>query len=133
MKPCWRRRHWAGRDGGLRPFGWQSSVGSAQREYEKAWDYIERQLTLIGLIGVQTVVQTGQNTGQFESLDGRIWEWNVQIAESGIPLLYDVLIGVEWEGPAVWAGGVPDADDGPDCFGGCRTDGSRRRCCAGRW
>lgn len=68
------------------------------QEYEKAWDYIERQLTLIDLIGVQTVVQTGQNTGQFESLDGRIWEWNVQIAESGIPLLYDVLIGVEWEG-----------------------------------
>lgn len=67
------------------------------QEYEKAWDYIERQLTLIDLVGVQAMQQRGQTGGQFESLDGRIWHWNVQIAETGITSLYDVVMRLEWE------------------------------------
>lgn len=68
------------------------------QEYEKAWDYIERQLTLIDLVGVEAMLQSGQSGGQFESLDGRIWRWNVQISETGITSLYDVVVRVEWDG-----------------------------------
>ena len=66
------------------------------QEYEKAWDYIERQLTLIELVGVDTFRQSGQTGGQFESLDGRLWQWNVKITQSGITSLYEVVIDVEW-------------------------------------
>ena len=67
------------------------------QEYEKAWDYIERQLTLIDLVGVQAFQQSGQTGGRFESLDGRIWHWNVEISQTGITSLYDVVIQLEWE------------------------------------
>jgi hypothetical protein len=67
------------------------------QEYEKAWDYIERQLTLVDMVGVQAMQQRGQSGGQFESLDGRIWHWTVQINETGITALYDVVIQLQWE------------------------------------
>lgn len=67
------------------------------QEYEKAWDYIERQLTLIDLVGVEAMRQSGQTGGQFESLDGRIWRWSVEILDTGITSLYDVIIRVEWD------------------------------------
>lgn len=67
------------------------------QEYEKAWDYIERQLTLIELVGVQAIQQAGQTGGQFESLDGRIWHWDVQIIETGITSLYEVVIRLQWD------------------------------------
>lgn len=68
------------------------------QEHEKAWDYIERQLTLIDLVGVEAMRQSGQNGGQFESLDGRIWRWSVQITDTGITSLYDVVVRVDWDG-----------------------------------
>lgn len=67
------------------------------QEYEKAWDYVERQLVLIDMAGVDTLRQSGQTSGQFVSQDGRQWRWNVQIAESGITALYDVTLSMEWE------------------------------------
>jgi hypothetical protein len=69
------------------------------QETEKAWDYIERQLVLIDIAGVDSVKKSGQKSGQFKSLDGRFWRWTVQIDDSAITALYDVTIGVEWEGP----------------------------------
>ena len=68
------------------------------QEYEKAWDYIERQLVLIDIAGVDVFRQSGQTGGQFESLDGRTWRWNVDVLESEITSLYDVAIRVEWDG-----------------------------------
>lgn len=68
------------------------------QESEKAWDYIERQLALIDMVGVDTLQKSGQKGGQFESLDGRVWRWTVEVSESEITSLYDVAIRVEWEG-----------------------------------
>ncbi len=67
------------------------------QEAEKAWDYIERQLVLIDMVGVDSLKKSGQKSGQFKSLDGRLWQWTVQIDDSTITSLYDVTIGVEWE------------------------------------
>ncbi len=68
------------------------------QEYEKAWDYIERQLVLIDMIGADAFLKSGKTGGQFESLDGRTWRWNVAIVQSPITSLYEVSIIVEWEG-----------------------------------
>jgi len=68
------------------------------QESEKAWDYIERQLVLIDMVGVDALQKSGQKGGQFESLDGRIWRWTVEVVESEMTALYDVTIAVEWEG-----------------------------------
>lgn len=68
------------------------------QEYEKAWDYIERQLVLIDIAGVDVFRQSAQTGGQFESLDGRTWRWNVDVLDTEITSLYDVAIRVEWEG-----------------------------------
>ena len=68
------------------------------QEYEKAWDYVERQITLIDMAGVEVFRQSGQTGGQFESLDGRVWRWTVDIRDTGITSLYDVGMRVEWDG-----------------------------------
>lgn len=68
------------------------------QEYEKAWDYIERQLALIDTAGVDAMRQSGQTSGFFTSQDGRQWRWTAQIAEAGIASLYDVTLSVEWDG-----------------------------------
>jgi len=68
------------------------------QEYEKAWDYIERQLVLIDMAGVDTLRQSGQTSGFFTSQDGRQWRWTAQIAETGIAALYDVTLSMEWDG-----------------------------------
>ncbi len=68
------------------------------QEHEKAWDYIERQLVLIDMAGVDALRQSGQTSGFFTSQDGRQWRWSAQIAETGITALYDVTLSMEWDG-----------------------------------
>lgn len=68
------------------------------QEYEKAWDYIERQLVLIDTAGVDVLRQSGQTTGFFTSQNGRSWRWTAQIAETDITSLYDVTLTMEWDG-----------------------------------
>jgi hypothetical protein len=68
----------------------------ANQEYEKAWDYLDRQLVLIDTAGVEVLVEGGAASGQFESFDGRIWRWTAQAEESELFGLYDVVVQVEW-------------------------------------
>jgi hypothetical protein len=67
------------------------------QESEKAWDYVERQFTLIDMAGVEAFRLSGQSGGQFESLDGRLWRWTVMISDTGITSLYDVAIRIDWD------------------------------------
>lgn len=67
------------------------------QESEKAWDYVERQFTLIDMAGVEVFRQSGQSSGQFESLDGRLWRWTAEISDTGITSLYDVAIRIDWD------------------------------------
>jgi hypothetical protein len=66
------------------------------QEYEKAWDYLDRQLVLIDTAGVDILSEGSSASGQFESFDGRAWQWTAQAEESDIVGLYDVVVQVEW-------------------------------------
>lgn len=66
------------------------------QEYEKAWDYLDRQLVLIDTAGVDVLSEGTSETGQFESFDGRLWQWTAQAEESDIIGLYDVIVQVDW-------------------------------------
>ncbi|MHC4949624.1 MAG: type IV pilus modification PilV family protein [Planctomycetota bacterium] len=66
------------------------------QEYEKAWDYMDRQLVLIDTAGVEVLTEGTSKSGQFESFDGRIWRWTAQAEETELVGLYDVSMQVEW-------------------------------------
>ncbi len=66
------------------------------QEYEKAWDYLDRQLVLIDTAGVDVFSEGASASGQFESYDGRNWQWRAQAEESELSGLYDVVVQVEW-------------------------------------
>ncbi len=66
------------------------------QEYEKAWDYMDRQLVLIDTAGVEILTEGTSASGQFESFDGRIWQWSAQAEESELAGLYDVIVQLEW-------------------------------------
>lgn len=66
------------------------------QEYEKAWDYLDRQLVLIDTTGVEVLAEGTTASGEFESFDGRMWHWTAQAEESELVGLYDVVVQVEW-------------------------------------
>ena len=66
------------------------------QEYEKAWDYLNRQLTLIDETGSDVLKQSGQLSGLFDSADGRKWKWTALIEKTEIANLYDVTVRMEW-------------------------------------
>lgn len=66
------------------------------QEYEKAWDYLNRQLVLIDTAGVDVLVQGASTSGQFESFDGRLWQWTAQAQATELTDLYDVVVRLEW-------------------------------------
>ncbi len=66
------------------------------QEYEKAWDYLDRQLVLIDTAGVEVLAKGASASGQFESFDGRTWRWAAQAEETELLGLYDVIVQVEW-------------------------------------
>ncbi|HOK95493.1 MAG TPA: hypothetical protein PK052_05795 [Anaerohalosphaeraceae bacterium] len=66
------------------------------QEYEKAWDYLNRQLVLIDQAGPDVLLQSGQLSGQFASADGRQWKWTAAVEKSSITNLYDVAVRMEW-------------------------------------
>lgn len=66
------------------------------QEYEKAWDYLNRQLVLIDQAGPDVLLQSGQMSGQFTSADGRQWKWTASVEKTSITNLYDVAVQMEW-------------------------------------
>ena len=66
------------------------------QEYEKAWDYLDRQLVLIDTAGVGILAEGTSASGQFQSFDGNTWNWTAQAQESALAGLYDVIVQVEW-------------------------------------
>ena len=66
------------------------------QEYEKAWDYMDRQLVLIDTAGVEILAEGTSASGEFKSFDDRIWSWVAQAEESELTGLYDVIVQLEW-------------------------------------
>lgn len=67
------------------------------QDYQKAWDYIERQLALAELAGVDALAQSPITQGTFTSQDGRVWRWTMQVEKTDLPRLYEIAVTIEWE------------------------------------
>lgn len=66
------------------------------QEYEKAWDYVNRQMVLVDEAGVGALVQAGGLNGQFDSPDGQSWQWTARAEETEIQTLYNVVVEIQW-------------------------------------
>ena len=70
----------------------------ANREYELAWEILDRQLTLIDSIGIEEFIEAGQMSGQFgDKESGQIVHyWEAEVEEGSADYLYNVYVSVLW-------------------------------------
>lgn len=67
------------------------------REYELAWDLLDRQLTMIDYMGIETFIELGETSGEFTEEDGGDgYFWQVQTSLEEADYLYAVAIVVGW-------------------------------------
>jgi len=69
----------------------------SNRDYEVAWDLLDRQLTLIDYAGIEDFINQGQTTGHFgddESESTHLWA--VKFEEGEYDSLYNVQLTVTW-------------------------------------
>ncbi len=68
------------------------------REYESAWEILDRQLTLIDCIGIEEFIEAGRMSGQFGDKESgqMVHYWEVETEEGSADYLYKVYISVWW-------------------------------------
>jgi prepilin-type N-terminal cleavage/methylation domain-containing protein len=69
----------------------------SNREYEVAWDLLDRQLTMIDYFGIEEFINQGQMEGRFgdEETEGTHF-WSVKCEEGEYDYLYNVELSVTW-------------------------------------
>jgi len=69
----------------------------SNREYEVAWDLLDRQLTLIDYAGVEEFINQGQMEGHFsdEETEGTHY-WSAKCEEGEYDYLYNIELSVTW-------------------------------------
>lgn len=76
--------------------GTQAMTGTKlNRRYEMAVSVIDKQLSLIDYLGIDTFLESGESEGQSDDL-GYAFKWEVQTAYQEIDSLYAVKITVTW-------------------------------------
>ena len=70
----------------------------SNREYEHAWELLDRQLTFIDYMGIEEFIELGQTSGRFGEEDdkGQAYFWEAEIEEGTSDYLYHVDITVFW-------------------------------------
>lgn len=66
------------------------------RDYELAWDLLDRQLTVIDHTGVEEFLELGETSGTFDLQEASAYFWQVEITAQESDYLYDVYIVVAW-------------------------------------
>jgi prepilin-type N-terminal cleavage/methylation domain-containing protein len=68
------------------------------RDYEVAWELVDRQLTMIDYIGIEEFIEMGQLDGQFGNDDGSgpVHYWSVQVEDGDVDNIYDVRLTISW-------------------------------------
>lgn len=66
------------------------------RQYDLAWQLLDRQLTLIDYIGIDGFIELGQMQGVFEGLEPT-YRWQVETSPESYDNLYKVAITVSWQ------------------------------------
>ncbi len=68
------------------------------REYERAWDLLDRQLLLIDKVGVESFLEEGRNSGQInDAASGRQWRWRADVESLDITGVYEITLRIEWD------------------------------------
>jgi hypothetical protein len=93
--------------------GTQALIGTRlNRRYEMAASLIDRQLTLIDYVGIDSFIESGQLEDDFEDF-GYLYHWEVQTEYQEIDSLYLVTVTVSWvEGTRPYSLSVDTMFDG---------------------
>ena len=69
----------------------------SNREYETAWDLLDRQLTVIDYAGIEEFINQGQMSGHFgdEETEGTHY-WSVKCEEGEYDYLYNLELTIMW-------------------------------------
>lgn len=73
----------------------------SNREYEVAWDLLDRQMTMIDYVGIEEFLNQGQMSGQLGGGDsdgnsGAMHYWSVKCEEGEYNYLYNVQVTISW-------------------------------------
>ncbi len=66
------------------------------REYELAWDLLDRQLTMIDYMGIETFIEMGETSGVFTEEsggDGYFWQVETTLQETDYLYAVDIIVG----------------------------------------
>jgi prepilin-type N-terminal cleavage/methylation domain-containing protein len=67
------------------------------REYEKAWDVLDRQMVLLEQIGVATLAGQSNLSGVIDDSQSQTqWKWRMNIEPLEVEELYALTLTVEW-------------------------------------
>jgi prepilin-type N-terminal cleavage/methylation domain-containing protein len=67
------------------------------REYEKAWDVLDRQMVLLEQIGVATLASQSNLSGVIDDSQSQTqWKWQMNIEPLEVEELYALTLTVEW-------------------------------------
>ena len=66
------------------------------REYELAWQVLDRQLTMLDYMSIDEFVLLGEREG-FTDDFGKRYHWQIEVAEEPLDALYLVQIDVWWQ------------------------------------
>jgi len=93
--------------------GTQALIGTRlNRRYEMAASLIDRQLTLIDYVGIDSFIESGQTEDDSEDF-GYLYHWEVQTEYQEIDSLYLVTVTVSWvEGSRPYSLSVDTMFDG---------------------
>ena len=79
--------------------GTRSMTGvKLNRQYETAWDLLDRQLTMIDYMGVDEFLDMRQMSGEFEveGIGGAAYRWEAEIEEGDLDNVYVVSLSISW-------------------------------------
>ena len=109
------------------------------RDYEQAWDMLDRQMTMIDYMGVDQFLELAETSGICEGdTTGVVHYWQAVVTEEEIPGLYAVNVAISWQdGPRLrqvtartMLNGAPVVEEAeseqmpPEGEGGDRSQGS---------
>ena len=69
----------------------------SNREYEIAWDLLDRQLTIIDYVGIEEFLEEGQMQGQFgDEEEGIVHYWSAKCEQGDYDYLYNLDVTLSW-------------------------------------
>ena len=65
------------------------------RQYDLAWQLLDRQFTLIDYMGIDKFLEQGITSGKIEQPQGEYY-WNVNVSSEYLDNLYEITLTIRW-------------------------------------